>query len=164
MRRRRRPRRWQRREPHADVDRGVHHPAPLTSTRSRVCSRWTEPEPPPRRRAACSSPSRKCWLAAPANRPCPPPAATPCDITHVNAHGTSTALDDAAEARAVRRVFGASRPLVTSIQGAGHSIGAAGALAAVAVTLPIDHETVPRSLDCPHRTHSRPRRGPLTAV
>ncbi|WP_326567955.1 beta-ketoacyl-[acyl-carrier-protein] synthase family protein [Amycolatopsis rhabdoformis] len=71
----------------------------------------------------------------------------PHDITHVNAHGTSTALNDAAEAHAIRRVFGAARPLVTSVKGAtGHSFGAAGALEAVAVALTIAHATVPPTL------------------
>ncbi|WIX75101.1 beta-ketoacyl-[acyl-carrier-protein] synthase family protein [Amycolatopsis carbonis] len=72
---------------------------------------------------------------------------TPGDITHINAHGTSTPLNDDAEALAIRRVFGASRPLVTSIKGAtGHSFGAAGALEAVAVALTIAHATVPPTL------------------
>ncbi|MEW2504022.1 beta-ketoacyl-[acyl-carrier-protein] synthase family protein [Amycolatopsis sp. NPDC047767] len=69
------------------------------------------------------------------------------DITHINAHGTSTALNDAAEARAIRRVFGASRPLVTSIKGAtGHSFGSAGAVEAVAVALTMAHELIPPTL------------------
>ncbi|WP_326565167.1 beta-ketoacyl-[acyl-carrier-protein] synthase family protein [Amycolatopsis rhabdoformis] len=71
----------------------------------------------------------------------------PADITHVNAHGTSTALNDAAEAHALRRVFGAARPLVTSIKGAtGHSFGSAGAVEAVAVALTMAHELIPPTL------------------
>ena len=61
---------------------------------------------------------------------------TPADITHINAHGTSTPLNDAAEAEAIAKVFGASGPPVTSIKGVtGHSLGAAGALEAVAIVL-----------------------------
>ena len=68
----------------------------------------------------------------------------PEDITHINAHGTSTGLNDAAESQAVSRVFGASRPVLTSIKGVtGHSFGAAGAIEAVAVALTIANETVP---------------------
>src|SRR5690606_23763707 len=58
----------------------------------------------------------------------------PSDIVHVNAHGTSTPLNDAAEAEAMEKLFGLPGPAVTSIKGVtGHSLGAAGALEAVAV-------------------------------
>ncbi|UFS59182.1 beta-ketoacyl-[acyl-carrier-protein] synthase family protein [Subtercola endophyticus] len=68
----------------------------------------------------------------------------PEDITHINAHGTSTGLNDAAESQAVSRLFGASRPVLTSIKGVtGHSFGAAGAIEAVAVALTIANSTVP---------------------
>lgn len=54
-------------------------------------------------------------------------------IGHVNAHGTSTDLNDAAEAEAIRKVFGDSPPPVTSTKGVtGHLIGAAGAFEAIA--------------------------------
>lgn len=68
----------------------------------------------------------------------------PGDIVHVNAHGTSTPLNDAAEAAALATVFGDHRPVVTSIKGVtGHSLGAAGALEAVAVVLSMRHGLVP---------------------
>ena len=58
----------------------------------------------------------------------------PTDIGQINAHGTSTPLNDAAEAQAIARVFGDSNPYVTGTKGVtGHSLGAAGALEAVAV-------------------------------
>ncbi|MEV6236546.1 beta-ketoacyl-[acyl-carrier-protein] synthase family protein [Lentzea sp. NPDC051838] len=57
---------------------------------------------------------------------------TPSDISHVNAHGTSTALNDQAEALAIAATFGAHRPPVTAPKGVfGHLIGAAGAVEAV---------------------------------
>jgi 3-oxoacyl-[acyl-carrier-protein] synthase II len=70
------------------------------------------------------------------------------DVLHVNAHGTSTPLNDAAEAAAVRRVLGGpggdGAPPVTSVKGVtGHSLGAAGAIEAVTVALSIRHATVP---------------------
>jgi 3-oxoacyl-[acyl-carrier-protein] synthase II len=66
------------------------------------------------------------------------------DIGHVNAHGTSTELNDAAEAEAVRKVFGDSPPPVTSTKGVtGHLIGAAGAVEAVAAILAVRDGVVP---------------------
>ena len=69
---------------------------------------------------------------------------TPADIAHINAHGTSTPLNDAAEAEAVATVFGDAPPPMTSIKGVtGHALGAAGALEAAAVLLSIQHELIP---------------------
>ncbi len=67
------------------------------------------------------------------------------DVVHVNAHGTSTDLNDAAEAEALSKVFGTSPgPLVTSTKGVtGHALGAAGALEAVAVVLAMQKELIP---------------------
>ena len=65
------------------------------------------------------------------------------DIVHVNAHGTSTPLNDAAEAAAVSQVF-PHRPAVTSIKGVtGHALGAAGALEAASVLLAFAHRMIP---------------------
>jgi 3-oxoacyl-[acyl-carrier-protein] synthase II len=53
-------------------------------------------------------------------------------IGHVNAHGTSTELNDAAESEAIRKVFGDTSPPVTATKGVtGHLIGAAGAIEAI---------------------------------
>jgi 3-oxoacyl-[acyl-carrier-protein] synthase II len=69
---------------------------------------------------------------------------SPGVIGHVNAHGTSTPLNDAAEAEAVRKVFGEQAPPVTSTKGVtGHLIGAAGATEAVAVLLSLRDGQVP---------------------
>lgn len=68
----------------------------------------------------------------------------PSAIGHVNAHGTSTPLNDAAEAEAVRKVFGDAPPVVTSTKGVtGHLIGAAGAVEAVAALLSVREGIVP---------------------
>jgi 3-oxoacyl-[acyl-carrier-protein] synthase II len=66
------------------------------------------------------------------------------DIAHINAHGTSTPLNDAAEAHAIAKVFGESGPPVTSTKGVtGHALGAAGALEAVAAVLAIQKRLIP---------------------
>ena len=55
----------------------------------------------------------------------------PGDVGHVNAHGTSTPLNDAAEASSLAKVFGSLGPPVTSTKGCtGHLVGAAGAVEA----------------------------------
>jgi 3-oxoacyl-[acyl-carrier-protein] synthase II len=66
------------------------------------------------------------------------------DIKQINAHGTSTPLNDATEAEAVAKVFGHPSPPVVSIKGVtGHALGAAGALEAAAVLLSFEHELIP---------------------
>lgn len=68
----------------------------------------------------------------------------PDDIRQINAHGTSTPLNDAAEAEAIRTVFGESTPPTVSIKGVtGHPLGAAGALEAAAVLLSFEHRLIP---------------------
>ncbi len=69
---------------------------------------------------------------------------TPADVSHINAHGTSTPLNDLAEAVAVRQVFGDDAPPTTSIKGhLGHSLGAAGALEGVASVLTLQNQLIP---------------------
>lgn len=66
------------------------------------------------------------------------------EITHINAHGTSTPLNDANEAEAINKVFGSPGPPVTSTKGVtGHPLGAAGAVEAVAITLAMQKRLIP---------------------
>jgi len=68
----------------------------------------------------------------------------PGDIRQINAHGTSTPLNDAAEAAAVAEVFGPNSVPVVSTKGVtGHALGAAGALEAAAVLLSFEHRQIP---------------------
>jgi 3-oxoacyl-[acyl-carrier-protein] synthase II len=68
----------------------------------------------------------------------------PSAIGHVNAHGTSTELNDASEAEAVRKVFGDDPPPITSNKGSvGHMIAGAGAAEAVASMLSFRDGLVP---------------------
>ena len=69
---------------------------------------------------------------------------SPADIRLVNAHGTSTPLNDAAEAAAVTHVFGPNAVPMTSGKGVtGHALGAAGALEAAQVVLSIQNRMIP---------------------
>lgn len=69
--------------------------------------------------------------------------AAPHDVDHVNAHGTSTPLNDLAEATMLRRVLDHG-PLVTSTKGVtGHLFAAAGAIEAIYTVLAVQHGLVP---------------------
>jgi 3-oxoacyl-[acyl-carrier-protein] synthase II len=69
---------------------------------------------------------------------------SPTGVGHVNAHGTSTPLNDASEAEAIGKVFGDAPPPVTSTKGViGHLVGAAGAVEAVASFLALRDGVVP---------------------
>ncbi len=68
----------------------------------------------------------------------------PGDIAHINAHGTSTPLNDQAEADAITKVFGSPGPVVTSVKGViGHALGASGAIEAVASVLTLTNRLIP---------------------
>ncbi|MDX6327439.1 MAG: 3-oxoacyl-[acyl-carrier-protein] synthase [Nocardioidaceae bacterium] len=68
----------------------------------------------------------------------------PNDIEHVNAHGTSTVLNDRAEAEALTRLFASSCPPVTSVKGTtGHMIAGSGAVEAVVALTSIERGVVP---------------------
>ncbi|WP_217185928.1 beta-ketoacyl synthase [Streptomyces sp. AC495_CC817] len=69
--------------------------------------------------------------------------AAPADVSYVNAHGTSTPLNDLAEARTLRRVL-PDGPLVSSTKGVtGHLLGAAGAIEAAYTVLALENGLVP---------------------
>ncbi|MEU3266050.1 beta-ketoacyl-[acyl-carrier-protein] synthase family protein [Streptomyces bacillaris] len=70
----------------------------------------------------------------------------PGEVDHINAHGTSTALNDAVEATAIRELYetGLQGPSVTSAKGVlGHTMGAAGAIEAALTVLTVVRGTVP---------------------
>jgi 3-oxoacyl-[acyl-carrier-protein] synthase II len=70
--------------------------------------------------------------------------ATPTDVSYVNAHGTGTLQNDRIEARAIRRVFGDDRVLVSATKSMiGHTMAAAGSLEAVATVLSLVEGLVP---------------------
>jgi len=70
--------------------------------------------------------------------------AAPEDVDHINAHGTSTPLNDSVEATVIRGLYPRRPPSVTSAKGAlGHTMGAAGAIEAALTVLTIAHATTP---------------------
>jgi 3-oxoacyl-[acyl-carrier-protein] synthase II len=73
----------------------------------------------------------------------------PGDVDYVNAHGTSTPLNDRAETLALKTALGerARQVPVSSTKSAiGHTLGAAGAVEAVATVLALRERTVPPTL------------------
>ncbi len=72
----------------------------------------------------------------------------PSDVGYVNAHGTSTPLNDVMEATAVRRVFGADTPPMSSVKSmVGHLIGAAGALEGAVTAMALAQEVLPPTIN-----------------
>jgi 3-oxoacyl-[acyl-carrier-protein] synthase II len=70
--------------------------------------------------------------------------ASPGDVAHVSAHGTSTVAGDRAEATALDTVFAGSCPPVTAVKGAtGHMIAGSGAVEAVVSLLSLRERLIP---------------------
>jgi len=74
----------------------------------------------------------------------------PEEVDYVNAHGTSTPLNDPMETKAIKQVFGehAYRLKVSSTKSMhGHMIGAAGAVEAIISTLAIRDQYIPATIN-----------------
>ncbi len=96
----------------------------------------------------------------------------PEDIDYLNMHGTSTPLGDAAETKALKRVFGehAYQMNVSSTKSmTGHLLGAAAAIEAIATILAIQRDTVPPTINFEHAdpacdlnyTFNKPQQRPI---
>jgi 3-oxoacyl-[acyl-carrier-protein] synthase-1 len=68
-------------------------------------------------------------------------------VDYVNLHGTGTMANDSSEARAIRTVFGASKPCSSTKGWTGHTLGAAGIVEAAIAMLCIEHGFMPHSLN-----------------
>ena len=74
----------------------------------------------------------------------------PSDVDYINAHGTSTRLNDQMETTAVKRVFGENAkvlPLSSIKSMVGHLIGAAGAVEAAALALTLHSGAIPPTIN-----------------
>jgi 3-oxoacyl-[acyl-carrier-protein] synthase II len=72
------------------------------------------------------------------------------DVDYINAHGTSTRLNDAMETAAVKRVFGErakTLPLSSIKSMVGHLIGAAGAVEAIAMAMTLQRGVLPPTIN-----------------
>ena len=72
------------------------------------------------------------------------------DVQYINAHGTSTSLNDKMETQAIKTAFGeqAKNLLVSSTKSQiGHLLGASGAVEAVATVLGIHHQVAPPTIN-----------------
>ena len=71
-------------------------------------------------------------------------------VDYINAHGTSTPLNDVTETKAIKTLFGehAYKVAISSTKSMiGHAMGAAGALEALACILAIEHQTIPPTIN-----------------
>lgn len=93
------------------------------------------------------------------------------DIDHVNAHGTSTMLNDVIEAGVIARVY--ASPAVTSTKGVtGHALGAAGAVETIYTALSVEYGLIPPTANLVRPdprvdvdvVRDEPRRGPVAAA
>ncbi len=76
------------------------------------------------------------------------------DIDYINAHGTSTRLNDQMETNAIKRVFGegsVALPMSSIKSMIGHLIGAAGAVEAAALALTLQRGVLPPTINLTHR-------------
>jgi 3-oxoacyl-[acyl-carrier-protein] synthase II len=68
-------------------------------------------------------------------------------VDYINAHGTATLLNDAAEAKAVIDLFGSRVPISSTKSMMGHSLGAAGAIEAAFCILALQNQFLPPNIN-----------------
>ena len=80
-------------------------------------------------------------------------AMQPAEVEYINAHGTSTTINDRCETMAIKTVFGDYAyhvPISSTKSMMGHLIGAAGAIEAIICVLAIQHGVIPPTINLTH--------------
>ena len=73
----------------------------------------------------------------------------PGQIDYINAHASSTPMNDGTEAKAVTKFFGAKTPAISGTKAYyGHPLGASGAIEAVICALAMQNSHIPPTLNC----------------
>jgi 3-oxoacyl-[acyl-carrier-protein] synthase II len=67
-------------------------------------------------------------------------------VDYINAHGTATPFNDAAEGKAIGELFGRGVPVSSTKSMMGHSLGAAGAIEAIVCLLALQHQFLPPNI------------------
>jgi 3-oxoacyl-[acyl-carrier-protein] synthase II len=67
-------------------------------------------------------------------------------VGYINAHGTATPFNDAAEGKAIAELFGRSSAVSSTKAMMGHSLGAAGAIEAIICLLALQHQFMPANI------------------
>lgn len=67
-------------------------------------------------------------------------------VDYINAHGTATTFNDAAEGKAISQLFD-DAPVSSSKSMMGHSLGAAGAIEAIVCLLALEHQFLPPNIN-----------------
>ena len=97
-------------------------------------------QPDPTGQGACRSVQRALWRAQ----------RDPADVDYINAHGTSTQLNDAAETRAIKAALGeraSTVPMSSTKSMTGHLLGAAGGVEAIFSILAVRDQYVPPTIN-----------------
>jgi 3-oxoacyl-[acyl-carrier-protein] synthase II len=124
-----------------------------SSTRWRAARGSTPNSPgtrPPATRTTSPAARRARGLQRAMRRALKDAGVAPEEVDYVNAHGTSTPLNDPNEAKAIRAVFGdhADRLAVSSTKSAtGHMLGAAGVVEAIACAKAIQEGCIPPTIN-----------------